>query len=82
MNWDAIGAIGEIIGALAVFLTLVYLATQIRQNTTRRFRSYRIEGGVTIRDLSDPHKNVRAAYVVLSCNVHKLFGACEPASSV
>jgi hypothetical protein len=33
MNWDAIGAVGEIIGATAVFLTLVYLALQIRQNT-------------------------------------------------
>lgn len=33
MNWDAIGAVGEIIGALAVFITLVYLALQIRQNT-------------------------------------------------
>lgn len=33
MNWDAIGAIGEIVGALAVFLTLAYLAIQIRQNT-------------------------------------------------
>ena len=33
MNWDAIGAIGEIIGAMAVFLTLAYLALQIRQNT-------------------------------------------------
>lgn len=33
MNWDAIGAIGEIVGALAVFITLVYLALQIRQNT-------------------------------------------------
>ena len=33
MNWEAIGAIGEIIGALAVFLTLGYLAVQIRQNT-------------------------------------------------
>jgi hypothetical protein len=33
VNWDAIGAIGEIIGALAVFITLVYLALQIRQNT-------------------------------------------------
>jgi len=33
MNWDAIGAVGEIIGALAVFLTLIYLAIQIRQNT-------------------------------------------------
>jgi len=26
MNWDAIGAIGEIIGALAVVITLVYLS--------------------------------------------------------
>ena len=33
MNWEAAGAIGEIIGALAVFLTLIYLALQIRQNT-------------------------------------------------
>lgn len=32
MNWDAIGAIEEIIGALAVVISLVYLATQIRQN--------------------------------------------------
>ena len=33
MNWEAAGAIGEIIGALAVFLTLIYLALQIRHNT-------------------------------------------------
>ena len=33
MNWDAIGAIGEILGASAVFITLGYLAVQIRQNT-------------------------------------------------
>jgi hypothetical protein len=33
MNWDALGAIGEVIGPLAVFLTLGYLAVQIRQNT-------------------------------------------------
>jgi hypothetical protein len=32
MNWDAIGAIGETVGALAVILTLAYLAVQIRQN--------------------------------------------------
>ena len=32
MNWDADGAIGKIIGAAAVVLTLFYLATQVRQN--------------------------------------------------
>lgn len=33
MNWEAIGAIGEIVGAIAVLVTLIYLAMQIRQNT-------------------------------------------------
>ena len=33
MNWDAIGAIAESIGAVAVIATLLYLAIQIRQNT-------------------------------------------------
>ena len=32
MNWDAIGAIGEILGALAVVATLFYLAIQIRHS--------------------------------------------------
>lgn len=33
MNWEAIGAVGEILGAVGVIITLAYLATQIRQNT-------------------------------------------------
>ena len=32
MNWEAIGAIGEIVGAIAVVATLGYLAVQVRQN--------------------------------------------------
>lgn len=31
MNWEAIGAVGEILGALAVVATLGYLAAQTRQ---------------------------------------------------
>ena len=33
MNWDAIGAIGEIVGAMAVVATLLYLAKETRTNT-------------------------------------------------
>jgi hypothetical protein len=33
VNWDAIGAVGEVVGAIAVVATLFYLAFQIRQNT-------------------------------------------------
>ncbi|MDX1394202.1 MAG: hypothetical protein R3195_07420 [Gemmatimonadota bacterium] len=32
-NWDAIGAVGEITGALAVVITLFYLARQVREST-------------------------------------------------
>lgn len=32
MNWDAIGATAEILGALAVLATLVYLSLQIHQS--------------------------------------------------
>ena len=34
MNWDAIAAVGELLGASAVLITLIYLAVQIRQNTS------------------------------------------------
>ena len=33
MNWDALGAIAELLGAVAVFLTLAYLTIQVRQNS-------------------------------------------------
>lgn len=33
MNWDAMGAIGEIVGAVGVLVTLGFLLHQLRQNT-------------------------------------------------
>jgi hypothetical protein len=33
MNWDAFGAIAEVVGAAGVLITLVYLAVQIRHNS-------------------------------------------------
>ena len=33
MNWDAIGAIGEAVSALAVVITLIYLARQIHSSS-------------------------------------------------
>ena len=32
MNWEAISAIGQIVGALAVVISLIYLATEVRSN--------------------------------------------------
>ena len=33
MNWEAIGAIGEVIGGVAVIATLIFLSFQIRSST-------------------------------------------------
>ena len=32
MNWEAIGAVGETVGALAVLITLIILVVQIRHS--------------------------------------------------
>ncbi len=45
MNWEAIGAIGEVVGAFGVILTLGYLAIQIRQNT-RSLKSASYQGAI------------------------------------
>lgn len=57
MNWDAIGAIGEIIGAAAVLVTLIYLALQVRQarrmqlaESIRATRAERREFFTSLRD--------------------------------
>ncbi|MEH6570916.1 MAG: hypothetical protein V7709_17675 [Halioglobus sp.] len=41
MNWDAVGASAEMLAAIGVIITLLYLASQIRQNTeSNRFSRY------------------------------------------
>lgn len=54
MNWTAIGAIGEILGAAGVIITLIYLARQVRQNTraTRLSTSHSIASAA--RDWNRP----------------------------
>jgi hypothetical protein len=44
INWEAIGAIGEVVGAIAVVVTLLYLSVQLRQNT--RAVEHSIQRGV------------------------------------
>jgi len=39
MNWEAVGALAEAIGVIAIFVSLIYVAVQIRQNTQQVSRS-------------------------------------------
>ena len=51
MNWEAIGAIGEIVGALAVVLTLGYLANQVRHAKEAAADTNRLERSKGVRDM-------------------------------
>ena len=50
MNWDAVGAIAESIGALGVISSLIYLAVQVRQNTRQGRLSRFQETSSTLQD--------------------------------
>ena len=55
MNWDVVAAVGDFVGAIAIVLTLVYLAVQIRQNT-RSGQSAALEG--SIERIDDSRKSI------------------------
>ena len=68
MNWDAIGALGEVLGSVAVFVTLGYLAVQLRhaRSETRRSLSQgRMEANREIISLElldlEPRRKVDAS---------------------
>ena len=55
MNWEAVGAIAESVGVIAIFMSLLYVAVQIRQNTRQFSRS------VEANQLSAFERNIEAA---------------------
>ena len=74
MNWDAVGALSELVGAVGVIITLVYLAIQIRQNT----RAIRLDTG---HDITEEYRDIFALMAEnsgLSDLVHR--AAADPAS--
>ena len=91
MNWDAIGAIGEVLGALGVIITLIYLAGQLRQNTkelrSARHESYaslsfsvnefRAEHAETIAKHFAGEELTDAESIIANANAQKLFGIME-----
>jgi hypothetical protein len=69
VNWEAIGAIGELVGAGGVIVTLVYLAYQIRQNTAQLEHSTRTAKAAA----------VNASNVTLRENRQSIFESTEMA---
>ena len=51
MNWDAISAIGQLLGSVAVFVTLGYLAVQVRHGRQETRRALSQSRGDGFRDM-------------------------------
>lgn len=69
MNWEAISAIGEVVGVLVVIISVIYLATQVRQNTAttraEATRSFSIEVSRQYATWSTDARNCAIWYKIL-----------------
>ena len=88
MNWDAIGAFGEIVGALAVVLSLIYVGRQFRISSTYALETIYFQ---TSNNFSSTEENARVVrlgnldYEALSPDekqhyallIHNLFSAID-----
>lgn len=68
MNWEEVGAIGQLLGSIAVFVTLVYLASQVRFARAEYMRSISQHRAEAIRDLysQEREETIRKIYVRLN----------------
>ena len=53
MNWEAISAIGQVLGALGVIASLIYLGTQVRQNNRASAVAGKLASAQLLRELVD-----------------------------
>lgn len=52
MNWEAVGAIAELLGAVAVVVSLLYVATQVRESTRQARRDATRDLAARISEIS------------------------------
>jgi hypothetical protein len=63
VNWDAIGAIAELIGALGVILSLLYLALQVRQSGSQVVQNTAAVRASTYQSIVDTVANHGAQFL-------------------
>src|SRR5213075_681439 len=54
MNWDAISAISQLVGSLAVVLSVLYLAVQVHQSTRVAKVAMQDAAATALRDVTKP----------------------------
>ena len=81
MNWEAIGAGSEVVGAFGVIVSLIYLAFQIRQNTKQLEQNERssMATAVTV-SVTNYRENRRFIYTSSEVTEINLKGMADPKS--
>lgn len=79
MNWQAVSAVSELIGAFGVIVSLVYLASQIRQNTRQLEQNERASMAAAVNVSSTNYRENRR-YIYTSSEVTEicLTGMADP----
>src|SRR5437016_14478307 len=54
MNWDAISAISQLVGSIAVVLSVLYLAVQVHQSTRVAKLATQDAAATALRDVTKP----------------------------
>jgi hypothetical protein len=81
MDWEAVSAISEVIGAAAVVVSLVYLAYQIRQNTKQLEQNERTSIATSVSTSATSYReNRRAIYESHELADLNLRGLADPDS--
>jgi hypothetical protein len=80
MNWDAIGAIGQMLGSIAVFITLAYLAIEVRHARSEARRALSQGRSEAHRDLLAQQTDAQVLSALLKADV--ALGAQPPPSVV
>jgi hypothetical protein len=75
MMWETAGVIAEIVGAIAVVISLLYLAIQLKQNTDLERAKLEVQFGVTWAEMHDnmiQNPNLARAYDLAAENWHEM----------
>jgi hypothetical protein len=75
MNWEAIGAIGETIGAAGVVATLIYLAVQVRLNRQSTDANTRVNRAASAALSQDGNSEINKL-IASSPELAKLLSGC------
>jgi hypothetical protein len=81
MNWDAVGAISALIGAIAVVASLVYLAFEVRQNTRQLEQSEQTAIAASLNVSATNYRENRH-HIYTNADVAEIYlkGAADPGS--